>query len=83
MSKLDDMTDEEIRARLGIPIAGRRPTMEERIAAHALRSFPEPHDPEEASTDRSRCRDCGAAGRWLDQNGRCDQCTAFYDGGTP
>lgn len=44
MSALDDMHDDEIRARLGLAPLGRPMTMEERIEAYAVRSMPEPFD---------------------------------------
>ena len=43
---LEDLHDDEIRARLGIPPAGRKPTLEERIEAHMVRAMPEAHDPQ-------------------------------------
>jgi hypothetical protein len=36
------MTDDEVRARLGLGPLGRPMTMEERIEAHAVRAMPEP-----------------------------------------
>jgi hypothetical protein len=49
MPGLEDMTDAEVRARLGLPPVDRPATMEERIEAYAVRAFPEPHDTEEPS----------------------------------
>ncbi|AHJ88563.1 hypothetical protein Jolie1_063 [Mycobacterium phage Julie1] len=46
MPDLNDMHDDEVRARLGLPALGRPMTMEERIEYNALRAFPEPFDPE-------------------------------------
>jgi len=43
---LADMTDAEVRARLGLEPCDRPLTMEERIEAYAVRAFPEPFDPE-------------------------------------
>jgi hypothetical protein len=39
---LDDMTDDEVRARLGLAPLGRPMTIEERIEAHTVRAMPEP-----------------------------------------
>jgi hypothetical protein len=43
---LEEMHDDEVRARLGLAPLGRPMTMEERIEFNALRAFPEPFDPE-------------------------------------
>jgi hypothetical protein len=43
---MDDMHDDEVRARLGLAPWGRPMTMEERIAMLNLRAMPEPFDPE-------------------------------------
>ena len=43
---LDDMHDDEIRAKLGLAPLGRRMTVEERIVAMNLREMPEPHNTE-------------------------------------
>ncbi|QGH75316.1 hypothetical protein I5G61_gp68 [Mycobacterium phage Quesadilla] len=42
---IEEMHDDEVRARLGLAPLGRPMTMEERIEANALRAFPEPFDP--------------------------------------
>ncbi len=46
MGALDDMHDDEIRAKLGLAPLGRPMTMEERIVVLNLREMPEPHDAE-------------------------------------
>lgn len=46
MSAIEEMHDDEVRARLGLAPLGRPMTMEERIEAHALRAMPEPFDPD-------------------------------------
>ncbi|UXE04439.1 hypothetical protein SEA_FUNSIZED_68 [Mycobacterium phage Funsized] len=46
MSAMDDMHDDEVRARLGLAPLGRPMTMEERITMLNLQSMPEPFDPE-------------------------------------
>jgi len=38
------MTDDELRARLGLGPLGRPMTMEERIEAHTVRAMPEPEE---------------------------------------
>ena len=45
---LDDMHDDEIRAKLGLAPLGRRMTVEERILVMNLREMPEPFETEEA-----------------------------------
>ncbi|QPX62181.1 hypothetical protein PBI_INDLOVU_66 [Mycobacterium phage Indlovu] len=50
MSALDDMCDDEVRARLGLAPLGRPMTMEERIEAHMVCAMPEPYDPETEGT---------------------------------
>lgn len=46
MTALDDMHDDEIRARLGLAPLGRAMTVEERITILNLRAMPEPFDPD-------------------------------------
>lgn len=46
MASLEDMHDDEVRARLGLAPLGRAMTMEERIEFNMLRAVPEPYDPE-------------------------------------
>lgn len=48
---IEEMHDDELRARLGLAPLGRPMTMEERIEAHAIRAMPEPFDPEEEALD--------------------------------
>ena len=44
MGSIDDMHDDEVRARLGMKPVGREQTLEERIEANAVRAMPEPED---------------------------------------
>lgn len=44
MSAMDEMHDDEVRAKLGLDPLVRRMTVEERIALLNLRAMPEPHD---------------------------------------
>lgn len=46
MGEIGGMTEDEVRARLGLPPVDRPMTMEERIEAHAVRAMPEPHNAE-------------------------------------
>lgn len=46
MSAMDEMHDDEVRAKLGLDPLVRRMTVEERIAVLNLRAMPEPHDPD-------------------------------------
>ena len=44
VSALDEMHDDEVRAKLGLAPLGRPMTMEERITMLNLQAMPEPHD---------------------------------------
>ena len=44
MSAMDEMHDDEVRAKLGLAPLGRPMTVEERITMLNLREMPEPHD---------------------------------------
>jgi hypothetical protein len=44
MSVMDDMHDDEVRAKLGLAPLGRAMTVEERITMLNLQAMPEPHD---------------------------------------
>ncbi|AXH47767.1 hypothetical protein SEA_KWKSAND96_69 [Mycobacterium phage Kwksand96] len=52
------MTDDELRARLGLTPVDRPQTMEERIEAHVVRAMPEPEDC--GVCDGKGCGDCYA-----------------------
>lgn len=47
MAGLEELADDEIRARLGLAPVNRPATVAERIEAHYVRSMPEAFDPEE------------------------------------
>ncbi|AXQ64022.1 hypothetical protein SEA_KLIMBON_68 [Mycobacterium phage KlimbOn] len=58
MTELNGMTDDELRARLGLTPVDRPQTMEERIEAHVVRAMPEPEDC--GVCDGKGCGDCYA-----------------------
>ncbi|AYP70054.1 hypothetical protein I5G62_gp68 [Mycobacterium phage CRB2] len=59
---IQEMHDDEVRARLGLAPVDRPATIEERIEANMVRAMPEPYDVEDHP--RCTCRDSDVG--WMD-----------------